>query len=269
MSRRHRCWRGFPGALATLLVVTLAACGGEPEVFIPPAERSADLPDDPGDLVALADRIHEEDDVVPARVDRALAALEKALDQGPEEPYEVLWRLARAGHRMAGLLETDAQTLEYVRAGRRYAERAVERRSDRVEGHYYLALNMARIAEASGDAGLLKPMMPIAKKAGEIAPAFEDAGPLRLMGKVYMVAPEWPANVGDREAAVETLKEAVSLAPTAMNRLFLGQAFYHAEEYDKAEAQLRRALRDAEEEALDRRWVEEAEDYLRRLGAAR
>ncbi len=248
-----------------LVALFVSGCPTRATVFTPSADRAAGLPASVPELIAASDRLVADAGADPHRIDRGLAALEAAQAKGPEEPVEVAWRMARACFLMTEALGA-SQGKRYGQAGEAHAERAVALAADRVEGHYYHALNMAKVAEASKDVERLKPMMVVAKAAADIDPAFDDAGPLRLMGKTYVVAPEWPTSVGDREEAVEVLKKAVSLAPTALNRLFLGEALYHAEEYEKAEAQLMRALKDGRAGGLAARWISEGEDYLRRMG---
>lgn len=253
--------------LCPLVVVSLvvSACPTRPTVFTPSPERAAGLPASVAELIALSDRLAAERPDDPHAIDRSLAALEAAEAKGPEEPVEVVWRMGRACFLLAEALGA-AQGKRFGQAGEGHAQRAIALASDRVEGHYYHALNMAKVAEATKDVEQLKPMMVIARAAADIDPAFDDAGPLRLMGKTYVVAPEWPTSVGDREQAVEVLKQAVSLAPTPLNRLFLGEALYHSESYEAAEAQIQRALKDGRAGGLAPRWISEGEDYLRRLG---
>ena len=71
------------------------------------------------------------------------------------------------------------------------------------------------------------------------------------------------------------LKKALSLAATPLNRLFLGQAYYHVDDFDHATPHIRRALRDGAKQVpggtvtrLESRWLDEARDYLRRMGAS-
>ena len=120
--------------------------------------------------------------------------------------------------------------------------------------------------EFEGKAKGLKPLLDAAKRAVAIEPGYDNAGPLVLTGKVLMVAPEWPAGVGDREEAIEHLKKAVSAAPSALNKVFLGQAFYYAEEHSKATVMLKTAIKQGEREGLASRWLDEAREYLDRIG---
>lgn len=254
--------------LCGLVAGLLAACpSSAPKTRWQPKEsRSAGLPDDAAALIELADRETAVRPQTADRVDRALAALEKAAATGEASGFEVQWRISRASFQLAELLAGASTWRPYVVRGVTTGAVAAAADGERVEGHYYHALNAVKLAEADKDVDSLKPMMEIARRAAAIDPAYDDAGPLRLMGKVYMVAPEWPTSVGDREESVTLLKKALGLAPTPLNRLFLGEAFYHTEEYDKAAPQLRRALKDGEEQGLDARWLDEARDYLQRMG---
>ncbi len=198
-------------------------------------------------------------------VDRALAALEKALKQVGPRRFEVYWKLARACFLLTEILPTKQQRLIYGRQGRDYAGWAAALKPKRAEGHYYRALNIAKVAEATSDRKKIKAMVAEAEIAARQDPRLDEAGPLRFLGKVYITAPAWPVSVGSSEKALEYLERAVSLAPTPLNRLFLGEAYYHEEEYDKARATIRKALEDGKSGALDRRWLEEGREYLERI----
>ncbi|MEZ4267307.1 MAG: hypothetical protein R3F39_13085 [Myxococcota bacterium] len=252
------------GLLAVVLCI--AACTPKLVVFDPPADRLEGLPDDAVALLEMSDQVAASHPSTPAEADRGLAAAEKALSVGADSPYEALWRVSRDAHTMADLITQNAQREAYAKLGRKYGEQASERDGARVEGWYYAAVNAAREAEATSQTGPLSRVVEFAEKAIAIDPAYDDAAPLRLLGKVCMVAPEWPTSVGDRDKAVDLLKRAVGISATPLNRLFLGQALYHAEDHAGAAAQLRRALKDGEAGGLEKRWIEEAKDYLRRLG---
>lgn len=248
------------------LALCVAACTPKHVSYTPPPDRASGLPDDVARLLEMSDQVAASMPKTPAEADRGLAAAEKALELGGDSPFEALWRLSRDSHTMADLITVNGQKESYANKGREFGEQAAEREPARVEGWYYAAVNTARGAEATSQTGPLGRVVELAEKAIAVDPAFDDAAPLRLLGKVLMVAPEWPTSVGDRERAVEVLKRAVSTAATPLNRLFLGEALYHAEDHAGAAAQLKRALKDGEGAGLDKRWVEEAKDYLRRLG---
>ena len=223
------------------------------------------LPEDTDALLKLSDRLLAHKPLVFKRADRALAALEKALRKTPPRRFEVYWKLARNCFLLTEILPEKEQRWIYGRQGRDYAGRAAALQPDRVEPHYYRALNIAKVAEATTNRTLIKAMVAEAKIAARLDPGFDEAGPLRFLGKVYITAPAWPVSVGSSEKALEYLERAVSLAPTPLNRLFLGEANYHEEEYVRARKIIEQALRDGRSGALDRRWLQEGEEYLQRI----
>jgi tetratricopeptide (TPR) repeat protein len=164
---------------------------------------------------------------------------------------------------MTEQLANKQQRLAYAQTGREYAERARAVQPGRVEPHYYLALNTAKVAEAGNKLTLIKPMIAIAEAAARIDPRYDEAGAYRFIGKVYLTAPAWPVSVGSPEKAIEFLERAVSISPIAINRLFLGEAYFHDESYAKAKLHIGAALRDGAK--LDPRWRQEGESYLRRI----
>ncbi len=61
----------------------------------------------------------------------------------------------------------------------------------------------------------------------ELDPSYDDAGPLRLLGRLHALAPKVPFFTGwiDRDQAIEHLEEAMRLVPEhPYNRLFLAEA---------------------------------------------
>ncbi len=243
-------------------------CATSGSAWAPDAQRSVDLPSTAEALLALADAEVAVKPRTPHTVDRALAALEALESLSTSPDFQTHWRIARASFYLSDLVSDDHLQTRYAALGVKHAEKAVEARGDAVEGHYYLALNIAKQVEAEGEVKGLQRMLDIAKRAAELDAGFDQAGPLRLMGKVYMVAPEWPTSVGDRDESVEVLKRAVSLHSTPLNRLFLGQAFFHIDAFKKAIPHVRSALKAGRKSGLEERWLDEARSYLMRMGAS-
>ena len=259
----------FRHTAAVLTVWLTVGCGGPGTRYIRDPDRARGLPVHPELLVKLADQLT----AVPlserppslATVDRAIAALENALAADPKWAFETQWRLSRACFLMTERLSARFQIRSYASRGVEYARQARGRKAGRVEPHYFLALNLAKVAETTYDVRLVKSMVKPARRAAAINAKYDDAGPLRFLGKVYLSAPAWPVSVGNPDKAIEMLERAVRLAPVPLNRIFLGQAYYHDEEYELAEQQLRTALADGRIKRVDRRWIKEARDYLGRM----
>lgn len=241
-----------------LIALTLAACPTPKPRFVP-KNGDAGLPDDPKALIALADQLTAKEPATLENLDRAQAALTKAEQKAPS--FISRWRLARACFLMTALLKNKQQLVEVARAGMAHGETAAKLEPQRVEGHYYLALNMARVAEAKWKITYVKPMVAAGERARKLDATYDHAGPLVFLGKVYLTAPAWPVSVGNTEKAVKLLEEAVKIAPRPLNRLFLGQAYLEEEEEAKAKEQLTLALQGK----LEDRWRREAQAALKRI----
>jgi tetratricopeptide (TPR) repeat protein len=236
----------------------------DPKLVVDQA-RAKDLPGHLEALRELSDKIVAARSQNAAEYDRALAALEAALEKNKYD-YDLLWRAARACFLVTEYVQDPKQVYAYGEAGRSFGERATKEQPKRVEGYYYLALDTSKMADAKKNLRLLTPAMTAAETALKIDPTFDEAGPLRFLGKAYITAPAWPTSVGSPEKGVEMLEKAVSLAPVPINRLFLGEAYFHEEEYGKARTALEQALSEGKGK-LHERWQKEGEDYLRRVKA--
>jgi tetratricopeptide (TPR) repeat protein len=95
--------------------------------------------------------------------------------------------------------------------------------------HYFLAANLGlaireHITLALENLNRLEAEM---KQALALSPDFDDGGPLRLLGALYLKAPAWPTGIGDRDKAIELLKKAVKDHPGhPLNHLFYAQALW-------------------------------------------
>ena len=125
----------------------------------------------------------------PGAVEESVSLLTNSSDANA---YEVQWRLARAlfflGQCAQGSDEKKQLHATAVRAGRR----AVSSMPGRVEGHFWLGVNLALFAEASGGLraalALLRARSEL-KRAAAISESYHGAGPLRVLGRLEHHAP--------------------------------------------------------------------------------
>lgn len=83
-------------------------------------------------------------------------------------------------------------------------------------GHYYLALNLGQLADATRSLGGLKLVAEMERefhKARELDSKFDFAGPDRSLGMLYRDAPGWPISVGSRSKARVHFEKACELKP--------------------------------------------------------
>ncbi|MBK8482060.1 MAG: hypothetical protein IPL40_12955 [Proteobacteria bacterium] len=255
--------------LAALLGVALSACASTRSVVAPrPAPAAAKPPATPAAREAALMRA----DALLAQAlidgDAARAQRRLLVDAvgAAEAAFAWAWRLARAEFlcsRRAGTHAGQAADAERAVA---WARQALRREPQRVEGHYYLALGLGQLAEARSKLSLVKPMEAAGKRAAELDPRFDGAGPLVFLGKLYLSAPGWPLSIGDVERAVATLRRALALEPRPLTRLFLAQALAANDERAEAARELQAVL--ALQTTLEPRWQAEAARLRQKLGLA-
>lgn len=186
----------------------------------------------------------------------------------PASDYREAWHAARASFTRAnalvheGLLGLSASDLDALvdaedrlgksllaelrtvtAEGAAHAEAAVALEPDGVEGHLYLALNLAIHALARSHAaavieGLPGRIQAAYGRALSIDATYASGGGYRLEGKFLMSAP-WP--IRDYAAAGRALDNANGIAPVRQNFLFLGDLRYREGRSDEALAMWRRA----------------------------
>jgi hypothetical protein len=186
----------------------------------------------------------------------------------PARDYKEEWQAARTAFARAnalvheGLLDVSASDLpalvdaedrlgeailaeirSVTEAGASRAEAAVGLRPDGVEGHLYLALNLAILGLVKSRAAALLGGLPgrIQEAYGRalaIDPAYAAGGGYRLKGKFLMSAP-WP--IRDYAGAGEALTRANEIAPVRQNFLFLGDLRFREGRRDDAVAMWRHA----------------------------
>ena len=250
------------------LLVAVAGCRGPstPATF-PVARSPAGPPASEGDCVSssllkTADRLsvsfarssRQQQLALAKRLERCLASRKKR--------FALHWRLARCHFLVAQLTGSESARLETAKTGASYARQAVQLRPKRVEGHYYLALNLAKVSEVRRELKLIKPLVRVAKAAVARDPTFDHAGPLVLLGTIYLRAPGWPLSVGDAEKAIALLRRALQVSPRPATHFYLAQAYDEEGQVKQARSHMRQALLGAGQ--LPPQAREAAQAYLRK-----
>ncbi len=198
---------------------------------------------------------------------KALALLEEMLPQAGGAPAPLWARLAQASF-IAGDLAEKAQRQKYYEKGRNYAELLRRERPSRVEGHYWLALNLAGLAEVGGRRQGFKLLPTILKELQRsltIDETYDQAGAHRVLGRIYYEAPAWPLSVGDLNKSLRHLTAAVRLAPeVSTNHLFLAETLIRRGQPDQARGELERVLTSTRH-AIHPRGLAEDQKEARRL----
>ncbi|MGO8761646.1 MAG: TRAP transporter TatT component family protein [Desulfobaccales bacterium] len=197
---------------------------------------------------------------------RALSLYQGALAAGgPRTP--LLASLARTCF-VLGQLAPEAQRMGYYRQGQSYAETLIREAPGRVEGYYWLAMNLCGQADEGGKLlghKLLPRIMEELQRAVALDEAYDQAGAHRVLGRIYYEAPGWPLSVGDMQKSLQHLKAAVRLSPaTSTNHLYLAQTLLRLNEAMQARQELAQVLKSSRY-AVKPQDLEEDRQEARRL----
>jgi hypothetical protein len=133
---------------------------------------------------------------------------------GGTDRYEVQWRLARALFFLGQEAGSRDSSRQFYAAGIGAGERAIVLNQERVEGHFWVGVNLALFAEVSrGIRGLraLRSARSELKRAIEIDERYHGAGPLRVLGRLEHKSPKFVG--GSRKRSRELLERALAIAP--------------------------------------------------------
>jgi tetratricopeptide (TPR) repeat protein len=156
-----------------------------------------------------------------------------------------LIRLARVSF-ILGEMSPKNEGSRYYEKGRRYSQILIQEQPSRPEGHYWLALNLGGLAQQGGARRGLKVVPEIVaavEKALKENPAYDQAGPHRVLGRIYFECPAWPLSVGNLPESLKHLSAAVAIAPeNSTNHLFLAETLFKLGKTQEAREQLQEVL---------------------------
>ncbi len=192
--------------------------------------------------------------------------------RGGSERYEVQWRLARALFFLGQQAESRPARCQLYAAGIGAGERAVALNSERVEGHFWVGVNLSLFAETNrglrGARALRWARLEL-KRAAAISESYHDAGPLRVLARLEHKAPRFFGK--NLKHSRELFDRALEIAPS--NSVTLSYAAEHAldtGERERAIAFLKKLTEspiDADWEFENTRDRELAHSMLERLNA--
>lgn len=194
--------------------------------------------------LAEADRLLFDPQVNKDTALQAFSIYESRLPAAGTARLQVLERLARAGFFLGDLTDGGQRRL-YYEQGRQFADTIVQEFRDRVEGHYWLGLNLAGLADVNRMQGmrLLPKIISALERSAAMDPAYDQAGAYRVLGRIYYEAPRRPLSVGDIAKSLQLLEKASQLAPAnSTNHLYLGEALLKAGRREQAKAELQQVF---------------------------
>jgi tetratricopeptide (TPR) repeat protein len=209
-------------------------------------------PDQPQTLTAdEAQKLRDEGVAVFDQQPRTLASVTNAANlfeqaaRTLQDDYVAQWQAAQALEFLAGNETKSNVRRQSAQRGIVFARRARELKPDSVEGHYWYALNVGRLADVDRAYGLdaVGEMQTALKRAIELDERYDFAGPLRVMGVLYLRTPQPPASIGSPRKGLQLLRRAVELFPDyPENYLYLAEALHDSGRVDEAKEALRKVL---------------------------
>jgi hypothetical protein len=192
---------------------------------------------------------------------------------GGSDRYEAQWRLARALFFLGQEAAPPGSSRQLFAAGVGAGERAVGLNSQRVEGHFWVGVNLALFAEVNSGiraARALRWARLELKRAAAISEDYHDAGPLRVLARLAHKAPRLLG--GNPRRSRMLFDRALSIAPSnSVTLLYAAELALETGERERARSFLERLL----ESSIDPDWEFEntrdrrlATSLLERLAAS-
>jgi tetratricopeptide (TPR) repeat protein len=192
-------------------------------------------------VVGRADELYNQR-AEPGSVRESVMVLSGA--HGGADRYEVQWRLSRALFFLGQETAAPHSSRQLYAAGIGAGERAVELNKDRVEGHFWVGVNLALFAEANRglrSVRALKWARLELKRAIEIDERYHDAGPLRVLGRLLHKAPRLLG--GSRKRSRELFDRALAIAPSnSVTSIYAAELAITSGEFDRASDLLRQLI---------------------------
>jgi tetratricopeptide (TPR) repeat protein len=193
---------------------------------------------------------------------------------GANSSYEAQWRLARSLFFLGQQASPGSEKEHMHAAGAGAGERAAALSPDRVEGHFWLGVNLALMAECSGRLRAVKAIIRAKRslaRAAAISSEYHDAGPLRVLARLKHTAP-WFLG-GSLRQSRQYLDRAIEIAPAnSVTLLYAAELALDAGERDRATRLLEQMLAsdiDPGWEFENRRDRRLAKEMLARLSSGR
>lgn len=167
------------------------------------------------DLLAVVGRADElyHHRATPGSVRESVMVLSGA--HGGSDRYEVQWRLARALFFLGQQADSRASARQLYAAGIDAGQRAIGLNPERVEGHFWVGVNLALFAGSGLSLRALRALgwaRTELERAAQISESYHDAGPLRVLGRLSHKTPRLLG--GSVKRGRRLLDRALEIAPS-------------------------------------------------------
>ena len=171
--------------------------------------------------------------------------------------YEIAWRLGRALFFLGQEAQSEEEARSYHARAVRFCQLAARLQPERVEGHFWLGVNLALLARLEKPFGALRHALSARRSlmlAVQLDPAFHAAGPLRVLARLQHKLSRLLG--GGTSRALANFEGSIRLAPAnTVTRLYFAEMLLESGDKEHARAELE-ALLNA---PLDPQWAFESE----------
>lgn len=167
---------------------------------------------------------------------------ESRLARNPRD-FEAAWKLAKSCYWLGGHVPADERRTQYER-GMDAAMKAIRLEPNRPEGHFWLAADMAAMAEGFGIRAGLRYRAPIKRELETVLmidAGYQQGSADRALGRWYFRVPRLLG--GSSEKSVEHLKRSLGYAPeSSATHFFLAETYLEMDKKDDARRELEAVL---------------------------
>lgn len=154
--------------------------------------------------------------------------------------YEAAWRLGRALFFLGQEAQTKKETRDCHARGASFSKRAARLQARRVEGHFWLGVNLALLAQNENPLNALHHALSARRsltRAVQLDPSYHAAGPLRVLARLQHKLPRLFG--GGTSRACANFERAINVAPTnTVTRLYFAEMLFETGDKDGARTQL-------------------------------
>jgi tetratricopeptide (TPR) repeat protein len=236
-------------------IAAFALPGGTAATVQVPASGAAARAGDPDALYA------KREDLASAR--EAERIWQERLTAHPQD-FDTAWKLARARYWLGGHAP-EAERKKILEDGIAAAKTAASLRSDRPEGHFWMAANMGALAESFGlrqgikYRGDIKDALLTVLK---IDPAFQEGSADRALGRWYYKVPGLFG--GSKQKSETHLRQSLTYAPqSTASHFFLAETLFDLGRDADARAELQKVL----DATIDPDWAPEDREFKEKARA--
>ena len=224
------------------------------------------------DYLAEADKIFDQGGIENYK--KSIDLYVKAVEQQPDD-YEAAWKCARAHREYAdktkkkGIQGWEDICAQFGKAGMQFAQKAIELKPERPDGHYYYGLNVGIYSDGVSiftalKEGLKDKTQQAFEKTYAINKMYKEGGPMISLGRFWAVLP-WPLR--DRKKSLAYYREYQQTKFFATNteaQLFLAELLIQmGGDQNKAEAKEYLAKAVTSDDPYFKNWAQELQAKLK------